>query len=192
MKNNLALKITLFRIILIPIILLILLVPINTNDFFYLFNIKIYIPYFIALIIFIVASLSDAVDGYVARATNTVTTLGKFLDPVADKLLVNSVLIYLASANQIPVLIVIIMILRDISVDALRLVAAQKNVVIAASILGKLKTIFQMISICLVLLYAYPNEPLNPLVLYLVYVATLISVLSGLNYFIKYKNIILD
>jgi CDP-diacylglycerol--glycerol-3-phosphate 3-phosphatidyltransferase len=192
MKINLALKITFFRIILIPIILLILLVPINTKDYFYLFNIKIYIPYFIALLIFIVASLSDAIDGYVARSTNTVTTLGKFLDPVADKLLVNSVLIYLCSVNQIPVLVVIIMILRDMAVDALRLVAAQKNIVIAASILGKLKTIFQMVSICLVLLYAFPDTPLQPLVLYLVYFSTLISLLSGVNYFYKNKKVILD
>ena len=191
MKINTATKITIFRVFLIPIVLLVLLFPyqhyeINTN--LSLFDTNFYLPYLVALIIFAIAAISDAVDGYIARSTNTITNLGKFLDPIADKLLVNSLLIFLSYTEHLPVIIVIVMIARDVIVDALRLICVENNIVIAASIYGKLKTVFQMVLICLVLLIAKPNEQLPVLLLGLAYLTTLISVVSGIDYFMKNIN----
>jgi len=190
MKVNTATKITIFRVLLIPLVLLVLLFPygnyeINTNAT--VFGFDIYVPYFAAFVIFAIAAISDAIDGHIARSKNTITNLGKFLDPVADKLLVNSILIYLAYSEHLPVLIVIIMISRDIIVDALRMICIENNVVVAASIYGKLKTIFQMVLICLVLLVAQPDLELPKIITYLAYITTLISVMSGIDYL--YKNI---
>ncbi|MDR1781600.1 MAG: CDP-diacylglycerol--glycerol-3-phosphate 3-phosphatidyltransferase [Bacilli bacterium] len=191
MKNiNLATKITLFRVVLIPLLLIVLLLPVGKNVYFNIGPLQCYLPYFIGLIIFVIASCSDAVDGYIARSSNTVTNLGKFLDPVADKLLVNSILIFFASTNHLPVLAVMIMILRDIAVDALRFIAAENNVVIAASIYGKFKTIFQMVSLSLVLLCALPQTNLYIWLLVLIWITTLISLVSGIDYFIKNKKVL--
>lgn len=186
MKINTATKFTIFRIILIPAILLILFWPQLTQ------GIKIadfYPPHLIAVIIFMIASITDAIDGYIARSTNTITNLGKFLDPVADKLLVNSALIYLAYTQHIPALLTIIMISRDIMVDALRLICVESNIVVAASKYGKLKTVFQMVAIILILLFAIPEEPIYFGLTILIYVTTLISVISGIDYFIKNRNV---
>ncbi|MDF9867132.1 CDP-diacylglycerol--glycerol-3-phosphate 3-phosphatidyltransferase [Bacilli bacterium PM5-3] len=193
MKINTATKITIFRIFLIPLILVILLFPYHDyeiNTTINLFGIEMYLPYFASLIVFAIASLSDALDGYIARSTNTITNLGKFLDPVADKLLVDSVLIYLVSSNHLPVILVIIMISRDIMVDTLRLLCVENNVVVAASIYGKLKTVFQMVMICLILLFALPNVELAKPLTYLAYLTTLLSVVSGIDYFIKNINLL--
>lgn len=181
MKINLATKFTIFRIILIPIILLVLLVPLKQDNM----SSNLYWPNLIGLIIFIIASITDAIDGQIARRGNMVTNLGKFLDPVADKLLVNSVLIYLAYVDSIPVFLVIIMIMRDIIVDALRMIAVENRVVIAASIYGKLKTVFQMVLICLLLLLTRPFENPNIILIILSYITTLVSVVSGIDYLVK-------
>ena len=121
------------------------------------------VAYLVSFILFIVASITDALDGKIARKYNLVTDMGKFLDPVADKLLVNLTLIYLALphfglANQatIPLFCVIIMIGRDLIIDAFRLAAASKGSILAANIFGKLKTVFQMIAIPMVLLNSWP------------------------------------
>lgn len=186
MKLNLATKITVFRIILIPIILVILLVPLMDADLskYTVFD-NFYLPNLIAVIIFIIASLTDALDGYIARHYNMITNLGKFLDPVADKLLVNSLLIYLAYTNNIPVILVIIMISRDIIVDALRMIAIENKIVIAASIYGKLKTVFQMVLIILILLFSTPFQTTSIYLEVLAYITTAISVISGIDYFVK-------
>lgn len=188
MEINTATKITIFRMFLIPLIILVLIFPysiFNVDTNLILFNQKMYLPYFISLIIFTIASITDAVDGYIARKTNTITTLGKFLDPIADKLLVNTLLIYLAFQNNFNVIFVILMISRDTIVDSLRFVAASNNVVIAASLYGKLKTIFQMITIILILLFAIPNQELTTLLYSLTLITTLISLVSGYDYLIK-------
>ena len=191
-KLNLATKITLFRVILIPLLLIVLLLPIGNNVYFNIGFLKCYLPYFCGLIIFVVAALSDAVDGHIARSTNTITNLGKFLDPVADKLLVNSILIFFVATGHLPVLAVIIMILRDIAVDALRFIAAENNVVIAASIYGKLKTVFQMVTLSLLLLCALPGVALVGWLQVLVWLTTLISLVSGVDYFIKNKKVLFN
>jgi CDP-diacylglycerol--glycerol-3-phosphate 3-phosphatidyltransferase len=152
--------------------------------------------YLIAAIVFILAASTDALDGYLARKLHQVTDLGKFLDPVADKLLVDSMLIYLALSRwgnlSLPLFCVVVMIVRDLVVDALRFVAASKGIVLAANIFGKLKTVFQMIAIPVVLLNGFPFSffdldwnPYLRLGTILIYLATLMSLLSGIIYVTK-------
>lgn len=185
MKINIATKITLLRIILVPIVLVVLLFPYEGDINIMIDEFSVYTPYLVAAIIFMIASLTDALDGYLARKTNSITNLGKFLDPVADKVLVNSLLIYLAYVHNINVVLVIIMIARDIIVDALRMIAIENNKVIAASMLGKLKTVFQMVLIVLILLFSMPNNDVNNYLVVLSYITTIISVVSGIDYLIR-------
>lgn len=149
MKMNLANKLTIFRIILVPVIML---VPIIDNlvgipgDF-----LGISTAFWIMNIIFIIASITDKLDGYIARSRNQVTTFGKFLDPLADKILVLSALVILVEYGKIPSWIPIIVLAREFIVSGYRLIAVEKGgKVIAASIWGKLKTVTQMISIILI------------------------------------------
>ncbi len=164
-KLNLANKITCFRIFLLIPIILLLLIPSWENDWLksvnYDFTNINSICFFIAGILFLLASLSDFIDGYVARKYNMVTTLGKFLDPIADKIIVNSVFIIFAFYHLVPVWIVVLMILRDVIVNALRMLLAKNNKVLAADNLGKLKTVFQFIGI-LILFFIFPiNHYIN-------------------------------
>lgn len=110
----------------------------------------------ILAILFVVGSATDAIDGKIARKYNLITNFGKFFDPLADKFLVNSALIFLACYGRIPALIIILMIGRDLAVDGIRFMAASKGEVIAANIFGKLKTVFQMITIPFVMLNGFP------------------------------------
>lgn len=110
----------------------------------------------ILAILFVVGSATDAIDGKIARKYNLVTDFGKFFDPLADKFLVNSALIFLACYGRIPALIIILMIGRDLAVDGIRFMAASKGEVIAANIFGKLKTVFQMVTIPFVMLNGFP------------------------------------
>ena len=146
--------------------------------------------------VFLIASLTDFVDGCLARKLNQVTDLGKFLDPIADKMLVNSMLVFLSinfvSLNdhlRFPFFCVILMIIRDLVVDGLRFMAATKKVVISANIYGKLKTVFQMIALSIVLLNGFPFNLFDSnWIRYLhisdifCYIATLISLISGVIY----------
>lgn len=150
----------------------------------------------ILMLIFLVASMTDFLDGYLARKNNEVTDLGKFLDPIADKMLINSMMIFL-SLNFVSLMgnqkfaffLVIIMVIRDLVVDGLRFMVAKKNVVVAANIFGKLKTVTQMISIIVVFLNGFPFSYFDynwPAYLHisdwLCYIATFFSVLSGIIY----------
>lgn len=166
-------------------------------------NTNINLIFLIVCIFFIIASFTDYLDGHLARKNNQVTDLGKFLDPVADKLLINSMIIFLsapsvfapyASTNlSFNVWCVIIMISRDIVVDALRFIASNKNIVIAANIFGKMKTVLQMIAIILVLLNGFPFSYFDHSFIsglhitdFVVYIATFVSLLSGIIY--VYQN----
>jgi CDP-diacylglycerol--glycerol-3-phosphate 3-phosphatidyltransferase len=163
---NLPTKLTVSRIVIVVVMLL----GLFTCDILYMAGIltmpmigPINLAYFISFFLFVIASLTDMLDGKIARKYNLVTDMGKFLDPVADKLLVNLTLIYLALphfglANQatIPLFCVIIMIGRDLIIDAFRLAAASKGSILAANIFGKLKTVFQMVAIPMVLLNSWP------------------------------------
>ncbi len=191
---NLPNKITLSRIFLIPLFM-VFAIPLpkyffineSINLFFENYGIT------IATFIFLLASVTDGIDGYIARKYKMVTNLGVFLDPIADKLIVNCALLLLASSHKISIIVPIIMISRDIIVDAIRLVASQKNIVLAASFLGKAKTMTQMIAICILLLnnvvFEYIGIPMDQIMIWL---ATGISVLSGIDYFIKNKQYIME
>ena len=201
-KMNLPTKITISRIIII-ILMIIALFVMSLIDFksISLGNSGIDLTFFIVCIIFCLASFTDWLDGYLARKNNQVTSLGKFLDPVADKLLINSLVIFLiapsifapynSNANQISfnMWCAIILVARDIVVDALRFIAAQKNIVIAANIFGKAKTVLEMVAIIFVLLNGWPFNYFDnswPIGLhitdFIVYIATFVSFISGVIY----------
>ena len=199
---NLPTKITFSRIIAIIVMIIALFVLSFFPDLGLptLGNTRINLIFLIIFIFFLIASYTDHLDGKLARKNNQVTDLGKFLDPVADKLLVNSMLIFLIAPAifapytvgqiGIPVWCVIIMVARDIVVDALRFIAAQKGTVIAANIFGKMKTVLQMVAISAVLLndfpfhYLYPDNtnPYLTVTSFLVYAATFVSFMSGVIY----------
>ena len=153
---NLPNKLTITRIILVPILILIYMFPYATFGInvpmYHILNADISLVNIVIFIIFAVASLTDYFDGQIARKSKLITTFGKFADPIADKLLINTIFLLLASDGTISIIIPIIMISRDTIVDAIRLVAANKQVVIAAKYLGKLKTVTQMIAIILAFL----------------------------------------
>ena len=146
MKMNLANKLTIFRIILVPVMAIIPYLNLK-GDF-----LGLPLTYFFMELIFIVASITEKLDGYIARSRNQVTTFGKFLDPLADKILVLTAMVLLVELGKIPAWIPIIVLARDFIVSGYRLVAVEKGgQVIAASIWGKLKTVTQMIAIILVM-----------------------------------------
>lgn len=208
---NLPTKITFSRIIatVLLIIALFVLQLVSPENLPVLGNTKINLIFLIIFVFFVVASYTDHLDGKLARKNNQVTDLGKFLDPVADKLLVNTMTIFLCApalfapyaADNLffPVWCVIIMIARDTVVDALRFIAAQKGVVVAANIFGKLKTVLQMVAIGAVLLndfpfhYIYPNNnnPYLNVTAFLVYLATAASLMSGIIYVIQNRKVFL-
>lgn len=196
-KMNIANRLTMFRIFLIPTIMLVFLFPYSQFGFVVprISIGTVYLPLtnLFGTIIFIVAAATDFLDGYLARKHGLVTTFGKFLDPIADKLLVNTVLLILAGQLRIPIIIPIIMISRDMIVDGIRLIASEQQVVLAASFLGKAKTMTQMLAIILVLLYNIPFElygvPMGDLMMWM---ATAISIVSGIEYFVRNRHIILE
>lgn len=146
MKMNLANKLTIFRIILVPIMAIIPYLNLQ-GDF-----IGLPLTYFWMLLIFIVASITDKLDGYIARSRNQVTTFGKFLDPLADKILVLTAMVLLVELGKIPAWIPVIVLAREFLVSGYRLIAVEKGgQVIAASIWGKLKTVTQMLAIILIM-----------------------------------------
>ena len=210
---NLPTKITFSRIIATVILIVTLFVLSIIPDLHtpLLGNTRLNLIFLVVFVFFVIASYTDHLDGKLARKNNQVTDLGKFLDPVADKLLVNSMLIFLCAPSLFapyaveqvaifPVWCVIIMVARDIVVDALRFIAAQKGVVIAANIFGKLKTVLQMVAISAVLLndfpfhYMYPNyvNPYLSVTAFLVYAATLTSLLSGIIYVVQNRKAFLE
>lgn len=154
---NLANKLTIFRMILVPIFVLIgYLGPENGLGAFHGEVLGISITFLIMDFIFIIASITDKLDGYIARSRNQVTTFGKFLDPLADKILVLSALVMLVEFGKIPAWIPVIVLAREFIVSGYRLIAVEKGgKVIAASIWGKLKTVTQMIAIILIFLDKY-------------------------------------
>ena len=193
MKLNLPNKITISRIVLIPFVI-----------FFYLAN---FIPYnigkFVAVFIFMLAAYTDHLDGYLARKNNQVTNLGKFLDPIADKLLVFGALILICVDGTVPrifaELVLFIMMARDFIIGALRQVGASNNVIISADKWGKLKTLLQDIAISVLLVYsALVGIVEIQLVLdifkwtgySILGLATLVSIISGINYCVKNKQVL--
>lgn len=184
-KMNLPNKITVSRICLIPIFIIILSVPFQFGDIT-LANVTMPVTHFIGAIIFIIAAGTDWLDGHYARKYNLVTNFGKFLDPLADKLLVSASLIMLVQFDLAPAWAVIIIISREFAVTGLRLVASGEGIVLAASQMGKIKTATQLVAIALLLLHNFPLAFLPfPVDIWMLYIATFFTALSGIDYFVK-------
>ena len=193
---NLPNKITISRLVLSFILIVLLIFPFDTigvtlPKLFINETLVVDIKYFIAGGLFIIASVSDFLDGYIARKYNMVTDLGKMLDAIADKILVNGVLILLATSGFIHPIIPVVIVSRDTIVDIIKMVAGSKGNVVGASILGKIKTILMMCGITLTLFYNLPFELININVAdFLLYFATIMSIVSAVEYFVLNKNII--
>ena len=171
---NLPNKLTMFRVILIPFFIVFLLIPITPYD------------KWIALAIFVIGSLTDLLDGKIARKYNLVTNFGKFMDPLADKLLVCSALICLIELDKIPSWMVIIIIAREFIISGFRLVASDNGVVIAASYFGKFKTTFQMLAVCLMIADLPALHVVTRVVLW---IAVILTVVSLIDYLVKNKSV---
>ena len=175
---NLPNKLTTFRVILIPFFVFFMLAPNMTG-----------INHYIAAAIFIVASLTDLLDGKIARKYNLVTNFGKFMDPLADKLLVCSALICLIQTGQLAAWIVVIIIAREFIISGFRLIASDNGVVIAASYWGKFKTTFQMLMV-IVLILNIQMSFFQILGMILTYVALILTVVSLIDYIVKNKDVL--
>ena len=172
---NLPNKLTILRIVMIPFFVLFMLFPVTGPS-----------DKWIALALFIAASLTDLLDGHIARNYNLITNFGKFMDPLADKLLVCSALICLVELGRIPSWIVIVIIAREFIISGFRLIASDNGVVIAASYWGKFKTTFQMVMICLMIANM---DALSLLTNIIMWIALVLTVVSLLDYLIKNRDI---
>jgi CDP-diacylglycerol--glycerol-3-phosphate 3-phosphatidyltransferase len=144
----------------------------------------------ISLILFIAASLTDLVDGYLARRDNLVTNFGKFMDPLADKILTISAMICLVDLRRLPAWIVIIIIAREFIISGFRLIASDNGIVIAASWWGKTKTVTQMIMIIL-LIINFQSEPMHTVQIVAIFIAVVMTVISLWDYIYQNRNVIL-
>lgn len=170
---NIANKVTMIRLFLIPVFVVC----------FYIYGTS----YNVAAIVFLVASLTDALDGYLARSRNLVTNFGKFVDPLVDKVLTIAAFIVLVETKVIPAWAVIIIIARELIITGFRTLAADMGITIAASVWGKAKTISQMVSLVMLLLNV---SVLNKLGIYVFYLAVILTVISGWDYLIKNKKVL--
>ena len=192
---NTPTKLTVSRLILSLVIIFILLFPwsmINvTIPQVLVSGVTVDIRYPIAGVLFIIASLTDFLDGYLARKNNQITNTGKMLDAIADKVLVDSVLIILACQGFVNAIVPVVIVLRDIVVDAIKMEAASKGKVVAAIKSGKIKTASLMVGTVLMLFYNLPFELVNVHVdIFLLYFATMMSIFSMYEYYRLNKNII--
>ena len=195
-KMNLPNKITITRIILSVLLLIFMMLPwydLGVNfPVYQVANINVSIDYIIGGVIFLIASTSDFLDGYLARKYNQVTDFGKVMDAIADKLLVNGLLIILAYNRMISVVIPVVIISRDIVVDSCKMISGNKGRVVAASILGKIKTICMMVGLTLTMFYNLPFELIGfPLSDLLLIAAVVLSVISGVQYLYNVKDLII-
>lgn len=189
---NLPNKLTMVRIALVPLVVIVYLC---IDDNFWVMDETSGLAFrdVLVFIIFATASITDMLDGMIARKYHLITSFGKFVDPIADKLLVNTVLIMLAYTHQANILAVLLMIARDLFVDGLRMTAASQGKVVSAGFYGKLKTVLQMVAIVFLLLKNWPFSYLGlPVDQILVWTATLASLYSGYIYFMKLKKYILE
>ena len=177
---NLPNKLTCFRVVLIPFFVFFMMAP-----FFEGYG------NYIALVIFIVASLTDLLDGKIARKYHLVTNFGKFMDPLADKLLVCSAMICLIQTGQLAAWIVIIIISREFIISGFRLIASDNGLVIAASYWGKFKTTFQMLMV-IALILNLPYTWFQALGTVLIYVSLALTIISLIDYIVKNKDVLKD
>lgn len=194
---NLPNRLTIFRIILVPLIVLIYIFPYAQFGWdmktYMIGTHSISIVNIICLVIYALAAFTDFLDGQIARKKNMMTTFGKFADPIADKMLTTTMFILFVSRSLIPVVPVIIMICRDIIVDGCRMVAANNGKVVSAQLLGKLKTVLQMLTVALILANNLPFElwrlPVSTIMLWF---SAFVSLFSGVSYFNQLKEDIFE
>lgn len=176
--NNLPNTLSVIRLVLIPVIVICLYFPGKLGSF-------------LAALFFGLAAITDLLDGFYARRHKKITSLGKFLDPLADKLLISATMIMLITLNRIPVWVVILIIAREMAVTGLRGIAVVEGIVIEASSLGKYKTIFQLVSlICLSLHYEYLKVDFHIVGMTFLWVALILTMWSGWSYFRMTKKIL--
>ena len=168
---NTANKLTMIRVVLIPVFIVLLYLDLTLA----------------ALAVFILASVTDFIDGYVARHYNQITDFGKFMDPLADKCLVTAAMVWFVEIGQMPGWALLVVIIREFGVSGLRMVAADKGRVIAAGWSGKVKTASTMV--CIILMLAVPSATLNLVCVAVILVTT---VYSGVEYFIQNRQVILN
>lgn len=173
---NLPNKLTILRVLLIPVFVVLLLADFWGKWLDYL-----------ALAVFIIASLTDMLDGMIARKYNLITNFGKFMDPLADKLLVCSAMICLLDLGRIPAWVVIVIIAREFIISGFRLVASDKGVVIAAGYIGKAKTVFQMIMIMLMILDIEQIQLITDIIMY---IAAILTVVSLVDYIYRNRSVL--
>ena len=195
---NVPNRITLCRIILSILLLVLIIFPMEKIgiDFpeFKIANVIINSKYLICGVIVMIASLTDFLDGYLARKYNLVTDLGKVMDAIADKVLVNGVLIVLAVEGYISVVVPVVIVSRDIFVDSIKMVAGQKSGAVGASKAGKFKTAFMLVGITLLFFQDIPFSLLgvNFVSRTIIMIATVLSVISGIQYYVKNKKYLFD
>ena len=195
---NLPNKITMCRIGLAVLVLIILMFPygavgVNMPIYNVGTNVTISLNYIIAGLLFIIASITDFLDGNIARKNNLVTDFGKVMDAIADKVLVNGVLMILAYNGNIPLVIPVVIITRDTVVDSIKMVAGSKGKAVGASIWGKLKTICMMVGLSLTFFSNIPFELIGIRLDYiLLIIATILSIYSGIQYFIVNKKFFME
>ncbi|MDY5232516.1 MAG: CDP-diacylglycerol--glycerol-3-phosphate 3-phosphatidyltransferase [Faecalicoccus sp.] len=189
---NLPNKLTMLRIVMVPVVVLIyLLIP---QDFCIVSQTNgLALRDIFAFLVFAAASFTDMLDGQIARKQHLITSFGKFADPIADKMLVNTLLILLVYTHQANVVAVLLMIARDLVVDGLRMLASQHGKVVSAGFFGKLKTVLQMIAIVFLLLKNWPFVYIGlPVDQILLWGATIASLWSGFVYFVQLKDYVLE
>lgn len=195
---NKANKITMSRIVMSVIIIILLLFPFDQVGFefpTYLIrgNVLVDLKYIIVGVLFVIASLTDFFDGYIARKYNLVTDFGKMMDAISDKLLTNSVLIILACSGKVSTIVAVVIIVRDIVVDSIKMVIGNKGAAVAAIGIAKAKTATLMVGIVLTLFYNLPFELFNLRVSdFLLAVAAILSVISACKYYIMAKPYLKD
>jgi len=178
--------------LLIPVFIIIMLDPFSLGDVS-LGSMSVPVAHLIGAMIFIFASATDWIDGYLARKHNLVTNLGKFLDPLADKLLVSAALIILVELRLAPAWMVIIIVSREFAVTGLRLLLAERGEVSAAKMLGKIKMWAQVVAISALLLHNFPFEFISfPFDMVALWVAVIFTVISGWDYFSKNKDVFVN
>lgn len=194
---NLPNRLTVLRIVLVPVIVLVYLFPYASFGIepalFRIDTVNLSVVNLAVLAIYVLAAVTDSLDGRIARKRNLVTTFGKFADPIADKMLTTTMFLLFVSRGLIPVVPVLIMIMRDTIVDGCRMVASGNGKVVAAGMMGKLKTVLQMITIALILLNNLPFELMGiPFSEIMLWFSAFVSMASGLQYFNQMKEDILE
>lgn len=194
---NLPNRLTILRIVMIPLIILVYLFPYSALGIdvpvFNIGSVDLSLINIIVLVIYVLAAVTDAIDGHIARSRHMITTFGKFADPIADKLLTTSMFLLFCARGIIPVVPVIIMVARDTIVDGCRMAASANGKVVAAGMMGKIKTVLQMVTVALVLLNNLPFELLGlPVSEIMLWFAAFVSIVSGVQYFNQTKEDIME